>query len=140
MKHFLASRLAELIVSQGDEKILEVTAARSSSCSAICEVHAFTKTAEPEEVLEFLRQYHGAGPLVSQFEGTLDHFSGDGIVVFFNDPVPCPDPAERAVGGLLADSEAPFPGDRNQDRSDTTNSCGSNKVRAGEKHSARTSR
>ena len=37
------------------------------------------------------------GPLVSQFEGTLDQFSGDGIIVFFNDPVPCPDPAERAM-------------------------------------------
>ena len=51
---------------------------------------AFTETAEPEEVLKFLREYHGAlGPLVSEFEGTLDQFSGDGIMVFFNDPVPC---------------------------------------------------
>src|SRR4029077_7856826 len=59
---------------------------------------AFAETAEPEEVLDFLREYHGAlGPLVSQFEGTLDQFSGDGIMVFFNDPVPCPDPAARAV-------------------------------------------
>jgi class 3 adenylate cyclase len=59
---------------------------------------AFTETAEPEEVLDFLREYHGAlGPLVSHFEGTLDQFSGDGIMVFFNDPVPCPDPAERGV-------------------------------------------
>ena len=59
--------------------------------------------AEPEEVLDFLRQYHGAlGPLVSQFEGTLDQFSGDGIMVFFNDPVPCPDPAERAVKMAVA--------------------------------------
>ena len=50
-----------------------------------------------------LRQYHGAlGPLVSQFEGTLDQFSGDGIMVFFNDPVPCPDPAERAVKMAMA--------------------------------------
>ena len=64
---------------------------------------AFTETAEPEEVLDFLREYHGAlGPLVSQFEGTLDQFSGDGIMVFFNDPVPCPDPAERAVKMAMA--------------------------------------
>ena len=48
---------------------------------------AFTETAEPEEVLDFLREYHCAlGPLVSQFEGTLDQFSGDGIMVFFNVP------------------------------------------------------
>jgi adenylate cyclase len=64
---------------------------------------AFTETAEPEEVLDFLHEYHGAlGPLVAQFEGTLDQFSGDGIMVFFNDPVPCPDPAERAVKMAMA--------------------------------------
>jgi class 3 adenylate cyclase len=68
---------------------------------------AFTETAEPEEVLDFLREYHGAlGPLVSQFEGTLDQFSGDGIMVFFNDPVPIPDPAERAVNMAVAMREA----------------------------------
>jgi class 3 adenylate cyclase len=68
---------------------------------------AFTETAEPEEVLDFLREYHGAlGPLVSQFEGTLDQFSGDGIMVFFNDPVPIPDPAERAVKMAVAMREA----------------------------------
>jgi class 3 adenylate cyclase len=68
---------------------------------------AFTETAEPEEVFKFLREYHGAlGPLVAQFEGTLDHFSGDGIMVFFNDPVPCPDPAERAVKMAVAMREA----------------------------------
>jgi adenylate cyclase len=68
---------------------------------------AFTETAEPEEVLDFLREYHGAlGPLVSQFEGTLDQFSGDGIMVLFNDPLPCPDPAERAVKMALAMREA----------------------------------
>src|SRR5262249_36726188 len=55
----------------------------------------------------FLREYHGAlGPLVSQFEGTLDQFSGDGIMVFFNDPVPIPDPAERAVKMAVAMREA----------------------------------
>jgi adenylate cyclase len=104
LKRFLAPQLAELIVSQGDENILE--SHRREIVVVFCDLRgytAFTETAEPEEVLEFLRQYHGAlGPLVSQFEGTLDQFSGDGIMVFFNDPVPCPDPAERAVKMAMA--------------------------------------
>jgi len=108
LKRFLAPQLAELIVSQGDEKILE--SHRREIVVVFCDLRgytAFTETAEPEEVLEFLRQYHGAlGPLVSQFEGTLDQFSGDGIMVFFNDPVPCPDPAERAVKMAVAMREA----------------------------------
>jgi class 3 adenylate cyclase len=104
LKRFLAPQLAELIVSQGDEKILE--SHRREIVVVFCDLRgytAFTETAEPEEVLESLREYHGAlGPLVSQFEGTLDQFSGDGIMVFFNDPVPCPDPAERAVNMAMA--------------------------------------
>jgi adenylate cyclase len=108
LKRFLAPQLAELIVSQGDEKILE--SHRREIVVVFCDLRgytAFTETAEPEEVLEFLREYHGAlGPLVSQFEGTLDQFSGDGIMVFFNDPVPCPDPAERAVKMAVAMREA----------------------------------
>jgi len=108
LKRFLAPQLAELIVSQGDEKILE--SHRREIVVVFCDLRgytAFTETAEPEEVLHFLREYHGAlGPLVSQFEGTLDQFSGDGIMVFFNDPVPCPDPAERAVKMAMAMREA----------------------------------
>jgi len=104
LKRFLAPQLAELIVSQGDEKILE--SHRREIVVVFCDLRgytAFTETAEPEEVLDFLREYHGAlGPLVSQFEGTLDQFSGDGIMVFFNDPVPCPDPAELAVKMAMA--------------------------------------
>jgi adenylate cyclase len=108
LKRFLAPQLAELIVSHGDEKILE--SHRREIVVVFCDLRgytAFTETAEPEEVLDFLREYHGAlGPLVSQFEGTLDQFSGDGIMVFFNDPVPCPDPAERAVKMAMAMREA----------------------------------
>ena len=108
LKRFLAPQLAEMIVSHGDEKILE--SHRRDIVVVFCDLRgytAFTETAEPEEVLEFLRQYHGAlGPLVSQYEGTLDQFSGDGIMVFFNDPVPCPDPAERAVKMAMAMREA----------------------------------
>jgi class 3 adenylate cyclase len=108
LKRFLAPQLAEMIVSQGDEKILE--SHRREIVVVFCDLRgytAFTETAEPEEVLDFLREYHGAlGPLVSQFEGTLDQFSGDGIMVFFNDPVPCPDPAKRAVKMAMAMREA----------------------------------
>ena len=108
LKRFLAPQLAELIVSQGDEKILE--SHRREIVVVFCDLRgytAFTETAEPEDQLSFLREYHGTlGPLVSQFEGTLDHFAGDGIMVFFNDPVPCPDPAERAVKMAMAMREA----------------------------------
>jgi class 3 adenylate cyclase len=108
LKRFLAPQLAELIVSRRDENILE--SHRREIVVVFCDLRgytAFTETAEPEEVLNFLREYHGAlGPLIAQFEGTLDQFSGDGIMVFFNDPVPCPDPAERAVKMAMAMREA----------------------------------
>jgi class 3 adenylate cyclase len=108
LKRFLAPQLAQLIVSKGDEKILE--SHRREIVVVFCDLRgytAFTETAEPEEVLDLLREYHGAlGPLVSQFEGTLDQFSGDGIMVFFNDPVPIPDPAARAVNMAVAMRDA----------------------------------
>jgi class 3 adenylate cyclase len=108
LKRFLAPQLAELIVSQDNEKILE--SHRREIVVVFCDLRGytgFTETAEPEEVLDFLRDYHGAlGPLVAQFEGTLDQFSGDGIMVFFNDPVPIPDPAERAVNMAVAMRQA----------------------------------
>ena len=104
LKRFLPPQLAELIVSQGDEKILK--SHRREIVVVFCDLRGytpFTETAEPEDQFEFLRQYHGTlGPLITEFEGTLDHFSGDGIMVFFNDPVPCPDPAERAVKMAMA--------------------------------------
>jgi class 3 adenylate cyclase/ActR/RegA family two-component response regulator len=99
LKRFLAPQLAEMIVSSGDSRILETH--RRDIVVVFCDLRGFTafaETAEPEEVLDLLREYHEAlGPLVTRSEGTLDHFSGDGIMVFFNDPLPCPDPAERAV-------------------------------------------
>jgi adenylate cyclase len=108
LKRFLSPQLAELIIAKGEEKILE--SHRREIVVVFCDLcgyTAFTETAEPEEVLDFLREYHGAlGPLVSRFEGTLDQFSGDGIMVLFNDPVPCPDPAKRAVRMAMAMREA----------------------------------
>jgi adenylate cyclase len=108
LKRFLAPQLAELIVSQDNEDILE--SHRREIVVVFCDLRgytAFTETAEPEEVLGFLREYHGAlGPLVGQFEGTLDQFSGDGIMAFFNDPVPISDPVGRAVAMAIAMREA----------------------------------
>jgi class 3 adenylate cyclase len=64
---------------------------------------AFAETSEPEEVMGVLRQYHAAmGQLILQHEGTLERFTGDGMMVFFNDPVPVSNPAERAIRMAVA--------------------------------------
>jgi class 3 adenylate cyclase len=108
LKRFFAPALAELIVASGDERILE--SHRRDIAALFCDLRGFTsfaETAEPEEVMELLREYHGAlVPLIHEFEGTLDRFLGDGIMVFFNDPLPCPDPALRAVRLAVAMREA----------------------------------
>jgi class 3 adenylate cyclase len=66
-----------------------------------CDLREFTnfsEAADPEEVLRFLREYHGLlGPLIVEYEGTLEHFAGDGFMTFFNDPVLQADHAERAI-------------------------------------------
>src|SRR6266478_4845243 len=108
LKRFLAPQLAEMIVSSGDEAILE--SHRRDIVVVFCDLRGYTsfaETGEPEEVWAVLREFHEAlGPLVTRFEGTLDHFSGDGLMVYFNDPLPCPDPAERAVRMAVAMREA----------------------------------
>jgi adenylate cyclase len=99
LKRFLAPQVAELLVSAGDEGLLE--SHRREVTVVFCDLRGFTafaETAEPEEVMAVLRQYHEAlGGLIFRHEGTLERFVGDGIVVLFNDPLPCPDPAARAV-------------------------------------------
>ena len=108
LKRFLAPQLAEMIVSTGDEGILE--SHRRDIVVVFCDLRGYTsfaETGEPEEVWAVLREFHAAvGPLVTQFEGTLDHFSGDGLMVYFNDPLPCTDPADRAVKMAVAMREA----------------------------------
>jgi adenylate cyclase len=104
LKRFFSPQLAELIVSTGEEKLLE--SHRREVTVVFCDLRGFTafsETTEPEEVMEVLREYHAAlGELIFQFEGTLERFAGDGLMVFFNDPVPCPDPAARAVRMAVA--------------------------------------
>jgi len=108
LKRFFAPSLAELIVSSGNERILE--SHRRDIAVLFCDLRGFTafaESAEPEEVMALLHDYHAAlVPLIQQFEGTLDRFVGDGLMVYFNDPLPCPNPAERAVGLAVAMRDA----------------------------------
>ena len=100
LRRFLAPQLAEVIVSGQQEQLLE--SHRREITVVFCDLRgftAFTETAEPEEVMGVLREFHSAmGELIFRYEGTVEHFAGDGIMIFFNDPLPCPNPAERAVG------------------------------------------
>jgi CheY-like chemotaxis protein len=99
LRRFLAPQLAEMIVFSGDERLFE--SHRREIVVLFCDLRGFTAfagTPEPEDVMAVLRSYHEAlGPLVHRHEGTLMRFTGDGLMVFFNDPIPCSDPAERAV-------------------------------------------
>ena len=104
LKRFFSPQLVELIVSSGDEKILE--SHRREITVAFCDLRGFTafaETAEPEEVMRVLHAFHAAmGEEVFRAEGTLERFAGDGLMVFFNDPLECPDPAARAIRMAVA--------------------------------------
>jgi class 3 adenylate cyclase len=108
LRRFLAPQLADLIIAQGNDSILE--SHRREIVVVFCDIRGFTafaERAEPEEVMALLRDYHAAlGPIVARFEGTLDHYSGDGVMVFFNDPLPTPEPAKRAIEMAVAMREA----------------------------------
>jgi adenylate cyclase len=99
LKRFLAPQIAELIVSSGNDRILE--SHRREITVVVCDLRGFTafsESAEPEDVMAMLREYQaGLGALVDKFEGTVERFTGDGLMVWFNDPLPCPDPCVRAV-------------------------------------------
>ncbi len=99
LKRFLPAQVAELGVASGDERVLD--SHRRQIAVVFCDLRGFTpfsEIAEPEEVMGVLGEYHEAmGALISRFEGTADQFLGDGLMVFFNDPLPCSDPELRAV-------------------------------------------
>jgi adenylate cyclase len=99
LRRFLSPQIAELILTSGDAHLLE--SHRREVVVVFCDLRGFTgfaETAEPEEVMAVLGQYHQAlGELTFRYEGTLERFVCDGVVVLFNDPLPCPDPVARAV-------------------------------------------
>jgi class 3 adenylate cyclase len=99
LKRFLSPQIAEMIVSSGSERILE--SHRREIAVVICDLRGFTafsETAEPEDVMAVLHAYHSSlGSLIDKFDGTVERFTGDGLMVWFNDPLPCPDPCARAA-------------------------------------------
>jgi len=104
LKRFFSPQLAELIVAGDAEDPLR--SHRREVTVVFLDLRGFTafaETAEPEEVMSVLREYHAEmGKLILDHEGTLERFTGDGMMVFFNDPVPVPDPAERAIRMAVA--------------------------------------
>jgi len=107
LKRFFSPHLADAL-SAGDESML--ASHRREITVVFCDLRGFTafaEAADPEEVMRLLADYHAIiGPLVFDYEGTLERFTGDGLMVFFNDPVPCPDPAARAVRMAVAMRDA----------------------------------
>jgi class 3 adenylate cyclase len=110
LKRFFSAALAEAIVAGGDEMLKTHRREISVVFIDLRGFTAFTESAEPEEVMELLRDYHAAmGAIVVAHEGTLERFAGDSVMVFFNDPVPIDRPAEAAVRMALAMQKAFVP-------------------------------
>jgi class 3 adenylate cyclase len=104
LARFLSPQVAALVSSPEGEQLL--AGHRREATAVFCDLRGFTNfsdSAEPEEVLGVLREYHAAmGELIVEHGGTLEHFAGDGMMVFFNDPVLQADHVERAVRMAMA--------------------------------------
>jgi adenylate cyclase len=104
LRRFLSPQVAELVISSGDDSFLG--SHRREIVVVFCDLRGFTafaESSEPEEVMGVLSEYHTAlGELIFRYEGTLERFTGDGLMVFFNDPIPLDKPAQRAVEMALA--------------------------------------
>jgi class 3 adenylate cyclase len=104
LKRFFSPQLAELIVAGGADDPLKTH--RREVTVVFVDLRGFTafaETAEPEEVMNVLREYHAEmGRLILEHQGTLERFTGDGMMIFFNDPVEVPNPAERAIRMAVA--------------------------------------
>jgi class 3 adenylate cyclase len=105
LQRFLAPQVAQMIASSDASDSL-LASHRREVTVLFCDLRgftAFTEASEPEEVMAVLREYHEAlGELIFRYEGTLERFLGDGIMIVFNDPIPCEDHTERAVRLALA--------------------------------------
>jgi adenylate cyclase len=104
LRRFLSPQVAELVINSGDDSILG--SHRREIVVVFCDLRGFTafaESSEPEEVMAVLGEYHAAlGELIFRYQGTLERFTGDGLMVFFNDPIPLDRPAQHAVEMALA--------------------------------------
>jgi class 3 adenylate cyclase len=109
LRRFLPEQIASLIVASG-ERDDPLKSHRREVTVVFCDLRGFTafaEMAEPEEVMAVLGEYHAClGALIEKYEGTLERFVGDGLLVVFNDPLPCADHGERAVRMALAMRDA----------------------------------
>jgi class 3 adenylate cyclase/CheY-like chemotaxis protein len=108
LKRFVAPKIGDLILSgEVDDPLRTHRREITVVFTDLRGFTAFTETAEPEEAMGVLRDYHETlGPIVMAHEGTIEHFAGDGVMILFNDPVPVPAPELAAVRMALAMREA----------------------------------
>jgi class 3 adenylate cyclase len=103
LRRFLPPQVVDLIIASGTEKRLE--SHRREITALYCDLRGFTgfsESSDPEDVMLLLREYHAAlGEIIIKYSGTLEHYAGDGVMVFFNDPIPVPNPALQAVHAAL---------------------------------------
>src|SRR5262249_28703366 len=108
LRRFLPPQVADLIVASGTEKQLE--SHRREITALFCDLRGFTgftESADAEDVMALLRDYHAAiGEIIIKYNGTLERYAGDGVMVVFNDPVPVENPAIQAVFMALELREA----------------------------------
>jgi class 3 adenylate cyclase len=99
LRRFLPPQVADLIVASGAEKQLE--SHRREITALFCDLRGFTgfsESSDPEDVIALLREYHAAiGGIINKYNGTLERYAGDGVMVVFNDPIPVDSPALQAV-------------------------------------------
>lgn len=104
LRQFFSAPVADAIVSAGEASLLAPH--RREVCCVFIDLRgftAFTDSAEPEEVMAVISEFNATmGPLVAAHEGTVPHFTGDGMLIFFNDPIEIPDPCPRAARMALA--------------------------------------
>ena len=99
LRRFLSPQVADLVVAAGEDWLFDTH--RREVAVLFCDLRnftAFTRSVEPEDVMAVLAEFHRVvGESVRKHEATVGHFSGDGVMIFFNDPVPCEEPARRAI-------------------------------------------